>query len=49
MPQPQDASVVIARAKDGREEAGAGATRWRTPGTYAITLGNNGRLSLFLA
>ncbi|MFI6567219.1 hypothetical protein [Streptomyces sp. NPDC050534] len=49
MPQLQDASVVAARTKDGREEAGAEATRWQTLGTYAITLGNNARLSLFLA
>lgn len=32
-----------------KEEAGVEATRWQHLGTYAITLGNNARLSLFLA
>jgi hypothetical protein len=49
MPQLQDAFVVVARTKGGREEAGAEAPRWQTLDTYAITLGNNARLSLFLA
>ncbi|MGY6025425.1 hypothetical protein [Streptomyces spinosirectus] len=49
MPQLQDASVVVACTKDGREEAGAEATRRQTLGTYAITLGNNARPSLLLA
>ncbi|MFD8546107.1 NUDIX hydrolase [Streptomyces sp. NPDC059649] len=84
MPQLQDASVVVARTKDGRvavlssrsaehgeiflpggrrdpgetedcagrglkEEAGVEATWWQHLGTYAITLGNYARLSLFFA
>ncbi|MGW7368883.1 NUDIX hydrolase [Streptomyces sp. NPDC054841] len=32
-----------------KEEARVEATRWQHLGTYAITLGNNARLSLFLA
>ncbi|MET7727511.1 NUDIX hydrolase [Streptomyces mirabilis] len=32
-----------------REEAGVSAQRWRHLGTYAITLGSDARLSLYLA
>lgn len=32
-----------------REEAGVTAVRWRHLGTYAITLGSDARLSLYLA